>query len=279
MKGYKTLAIGAAMVVLPPLLSYLAGINWSDYVSPQVAVMISGVIMVALRVVTNTPIGKAVIAFLIVAVGLSMGAPRVEAADLAVNAINKALTSPTPCVAQSCSGWYAGFGILGDGSNADVIGNGINGSVFSSGGALKMQGGYQLWSNAWFAAIEASAGYEFTTNASANLPVVQKSGSKFIATELVKLGYNFFPSAVNATTTPSQSPIPLTVPANLLASSTPYMTFGGMQRRGISEWVNGVGVQTVIAAGWSSDVKYLYAPSQQGVPATSVVMLELNKHF
>ena len=186
---------------------------------------------------------------------------------------------PTPCIAQSCSGWYAGFGILGDGSNADIIGNGINGSVFSTGGAIKLQGGYQLWNGSWFAAIDGSVGYEFTTNNSANAPIVQKGGSKLVATELVKLGYNFFPGAQAAITTPSQSPVPLTVPANLLASSTPYLTFGGMQRRGISEWVNGAGIQTVIAAGWSSDVKYLYAPSQQGVPATSIVMLELNKHF
>ena len=183
-----------------------------------------------------------------------------------------------PCAAGSCSGWYAGFGILGDGSNADVIGNGINGSVFSTGGALKLQGGYQLWNGSWFAAIEGSAGYEFTTNSSAGA-VANANGSRFIGTELVKLGYNFFPSSLNAPVTPSQSPIPLSVPANLLASSTPYMVFGGMQRRGISEWVNGVGVQTIIAAGWSSDVKYLYAPAQQDVPATSIVMLELNKHF
>lgn len=183
-----------------------------------------------------------------------------------------------PCAAGSCSGWYAGFGILGDGSNADVIGNGINGSVFSTGGALKVQGGYQLWNGSWFAAIEGSAGYEFTTNSSAGT-VANAGGSRFIGTELVKLGYNFFPSTQSAVVSPSQSPIPLSVPANLLASSTPYMVFGGMQRRGISEWVSGAGVQTIIAAGWSSDVKYLYAPAQQNVPATSVVMLELNKHF
>lgn len=187
--------------------------------------------------------------------------------------------STSPCVPMSCSGWYAGFGILGDGSNADIVGNGINGSVFSSGGAIKLQAGYQLWNGAFFAAIEGGVGYEFTTNSSAGLPIAEKSGSKFIGTELVKLGYNFFPQAASAVTTPSQSPIPLVVPANLLASTTPYFVFGGMQRRGISEWVNGAGMQTVIAAGWSTDLKYLYAPSQQGVPATSVVMFELNKHF
>jgi opacity protein-like surface antigen len=193
-------------------------------------------------------------------------------------AINKAMTSATPCTPQSCSGWYAGFGVLGDGSNADIVGNGINGSVFSTGGAIKGQGGYQFWSGSLFAALDLSAGYEFTTNVN-NVPVVNNGGSKFIGLETVKLGYNFFPSTQTAMVTPSQSPIPLIVPANLLASTTPYFRFGGMQRRGISEWVNGAGLQTVIAAGWTSDVSYLYAPAQQGVPATSVVMFEINKHF
>jgi hypothetical protein len=231
----------------------------------------------------NTPISPLAKMAIILAVMLwsLFGFDRAHAADNLPALPNFAIKAPAPapCTPQNCSGWYAGFGVLGDGSNADIIGNGINGSVFSTGGAIKIQGGYQLWSGAWFAAIDGGIGYEFTTNTSASLPVTNKGGSKFIGTELVKLGYNFFPQSATAATTPSQSPIPLVVPANLLASSTPYATFGGMQRRGISEWVNGVGVQTVIAAGWSSDVKYLYAPSQQGIPATSVVMIELNKHF
>ena len=199
-----------------------------------------------------------------------------KAADLSGMPV-KALAA-SACAPGACSGWYAGFGILGDGSNADVIGNGINGSVFSTGGALKLQGGYQLWNGPWFAAIEGGVGYEFTTNSSANV-VINNRGSRFIGTELVKLGYNFFPSTQSAVVSPSQSPVPLIVPANLMAATTPYLTFGGLQRRGISEWVNGVGVQTIIAAGWSTDVKYLYAPSQQGIPATSIVMFDLNRHF
>lgn len=183
------------------------------------------------------------------------------------------------CAPGNCSGWYAGFGVLGDGSNVDVVANGVNGSVFSTGGALKIQGGYQFWNGSWFAALDGAVGYEYTTNVSAGAPVVGSGGSRFIGTELVKLGYNFFPSNLQGSTSPSQAPTPISVPANLLASSTPYVTFGGMQRRGRSEWVSGVGVQTVIAAGWSTDVKYLHAPSQQGEPAASIVMFEVNRHF
>lgn len=126
------------------------------------------------------------------------------AADMAVKAQPNIVGTFGGCAPQSCSGWYAGFGILGDGNNADVVGNGVNGSVFSTGGALKVQGGYQLWNGNWFAAIEGSVGYEFTTNATAGI-ITKDGGSRFIGTELVKLGYNFFPSPQSASPAPGRS--------------------------------------------------------------------------
>lgn len=183
------------------------------------------------------------------------------------------------CAAGDCSGWYGGFGILGDGTNVDIVGNGVNGSVFSAGGAIQVHGGYQLWNGSWFAAIEGGAGYEFTRGAATGLPITNNGGSKFIGTELVKLGYNFFPSAQSAQVVPSQSPVALISPANFFAATTPYLVFGGMQRRGKNLWVNGAGAETIISAGWTSSLQYLYAPSQNGDPATNVVMLGLNKHF
>ena len=197
------------------------------------------------------------------------------AADLPVYSKAPAYVA-TPCVAGSCSGWYADFGIMGDGSNADIIGGGLNNSIFQSGGALMVGGGYQLWNAAWFAAIEANLGYEFSQN---NGALINQGGQKFVGQELIKLGYNFFPSTQTATTTPAQSPVPTTTVANILSATTPYLAFGGMQRRGVNEWVNGAGVETIISAGWSSAIEYLYAPSQQGVPATQVVSLKLQKHF
>ena len=208
---------------------------------------------------------------------LSLLASPALAADLALKAVP--LPASQPCAAGACSGWYAGFGILGDGTNVDIIGNGINGSVFAAGGAITVHGGYQLWNGSWFAAIEGGVGYEFTRAAASNLPIVNNGGSKFVGTELVKLGYNFFPSSQSAVVTPSQSPIPLVSPANFFAATTPYLVFGGMQRRGKSLWANGAGAETVIAAGWTSSLQYLYAPSQNGDPATNIVMLGLNKHF
>lgn len=201
------------------------------------------------------------------------------AADLPAQ-ITKAPYASTICVPGNCSGWYAGFGLIGNGTNADIIGNGINGSVFAAGGAVELHGGYQLWNGAFFAAVEGVVGYEFNNAIGAKVPVVNNSfGNSVTGMELVKLGYNFFPSTQAAVTTPSQSPIPLTVPANLLAATTPYLVFGGLQRHGVSEWTNGAGLTTVVASGWSSFAEYLYTPAQQGQNADQIVRLGLNKHF
>lgn len=205
--------------------------------------------------------------------------PMARAADVGAPVFKAAPIYVPPavsCTPQNCSGFYVGGAVEGNGSNADIIGVGLNQSVFSEGVAVKIVGGYQFWSGSTFAALELSAGYEFSTPGTSG---IVPGGNKFVGEELAKLGYNFFPQATSATTTPSQSPSLLTVPADLLASSTPYLAFGGMQRLGKTIEVSGAGVQTVIAKGWSTDAKYLYAPAQQGLPATQVVELELLKHF
>jgi len=210
---------------------------------------------------------------------IAIGAPAFGADLPPIITKGPALAAPVSrCAPGACSGWYAGFGLIGNGTNADIVGNGINGSVFAAGGAVDIHGGYQLWNGALFAAAEASLGYEFSSPTS-NVPVANNIGSSFVGMELVKLGYNFFPSQQAALTTSSQAPVPLTVPANLLAATTPYLVFGGMQRHGISEWVNGAGVETVIAQGWSSRAEYLYAPSQQGQPSNQIVRIGIDKHF
>lgn len=187
-----------------------------------------------------------------------------------------------PCLAGSCSGWYGGFGFAGSGSNLDIVAGGLNNSVFAAGGIVKVQGGYQLWNGSWFAAIDVSLGGEFTTTANGSLPVVpnERGRSKLFGSEMIRLGYNFFPSPASAPVTPSQSPISgLIVPANLLAASTPFLQCGGVQRRGTSVGACGAGFETVIASSWTSTISYTNSPSQQGLPADNLVMIEINKHF
>ncbi len=57
LKGWKTVLFGLLLAVAPSALTYLGGLDWTQYVSPNVAAMIAGFLVIALRVVTTTPIG------------------------------------------------------------------------------------------------------------------------------------------------------------------------------------------------------------------------------
>ena len=60
MKGWKTVTFGLFMVVVPPALTYIGGIDWTSIgVSPAAAAVIGGIV-IALRAVTSTAIGKGV---------------------------------------------------------------------------------------------------------------------------------------------------------------------------------------------------------------------------
>jgi hypothetical protein len=57
MKGFKTVAFGLALVVIPPTVTYLGGVDWTTLgLSPGVSAAI-GFVVIGLRAVTNTAIG------------------------------------------------------------------------------------------------------------------------------------------------------------------------------------------------------------------------------
>ena len=57
-KGWKTIGFGLILVIVPPALTYLAGVDWTHLIGANAALIISGVITIALRAVTDTPLGK-----------------------------------------------------------------------------------------------------------------------------------------------------------------------------------------------------------------------------
>lgn len=57
MKGYRTLAFNAAIVGATAVLSWAAGIDWTQYVSPSAAMIVVAGVNVALRLVTSSPVG------------------------------------------------------------------------------------------------------------------------------------------------------------------------------------------------------------------------------
>lgn len=58
LKGWKTIIVGAGLAAVPAALQYLAGIDWTQYVSPEWAPTIAAAIMIAMRLVSTTPAGK-----------------------------------------------------------------------------------------------------------------------------------------------------------------------------------------------------------------------------
>ena len=58
MKGFKTVAFGLGLAIAPNALTFLAGVDWTQYVSANNAALISGLIVVALRFVTTSGVFK-----------------------------------------------------------------------------------------------------------------------------------------------------------------------------------------------------------------------------
>lgn len=58
LKGWKTTIFGLLVVVVPPALTYLGGINWVQLGVSPVAAAIIGALIIGLRAVTDTPIGS-----------------------------------------------------------------------------------------------------------------------------------------------------------------------------------------------------------------------------
>ncbi len=57
LKGYRTLIFGAAVAVVPPLMTYLGGVDWTSIgISPGAAAVI-GAAIIGLRAVTTTALG------------------------------------------------------------------------------------------------------------------------------------------------------------------------------------------------------------------------------
>lgn len=59
MKGYRTILVGLLIAIAPAGLNYLSGIDWTHLIGPNAALVIAGAITVGMRLVTNTPPGKA----------------------------------------------------------------------------------------------------------------------------------------------------------------------------------------------------------------------------
>ena len=182
---------------------------------------------------------------------------------------------PADCTPASCSGWYAGVGLTGNGTNADIIGNGLNQSVFAAGGILDLHGGYQMWNGTYLFAVEAAVGNQFS-----NGPVNQFGAKTLVGYEIVKFGGALSGLFNQTSPAPGQAPASFSVPAAInQAMISPYFAMGAIQRAGINAWATGAGAEFALAQGWNLDTRYMFAPAQQGLNALNMITIGLNYHF
>lgn len=157
------------------------------------------------------PIGDLIMRKSVLAIGamLSLFALPAKAADLPYKA--PSIFSGSACqlasasTPLSCSGGYIGGGIGGQGSNADIIGSGIAGSVFAGGITPWLDAGYQYVTGKWILGVELDMGYGLGSTATIN-----GTGTNFngLRTEILfKAGGNLSSLLGNQ--------VPITVPASL----------------------------------------------------------------
>lgn len=170
----------------------------------------------------------------------------VKAADLPVKAV---ATPVIGCVPTNCTGWYAGMNLAGVMTNANVIGNGINGSVAAGGQSIGVQGGYQFANGTWFFGPEFAANYVVNGNPN----VTGGAPSKYRVGEYLKIGTAL--SALLGIPTANTPGIPAAL-ANSVIS--PYLIFGAVQS-GIGQgWATGGGIEFALAQRWFVDTRYTY---------------------
>lgn len=157
---------------------------------------------------------------------------------------------PTVCTPTNCSGWYVGVNLTGAMTNANVIGNGINGSIAAGGQSIGVQGGYQFANGTWFFGPEFDANYVVNGNPN----VTGGAPSKYRIGEYVKVGT----ALSNLLSLDSAGPAP-GVPASLANSViSPYVLFGAVQSGVGQGWATGAGVEFALVKNWFADVRYTY---------------------
>jgi hypothetical protein len=240
MKGYRTILVGLLMAIAPAGLGYLLSVNWNAYLSPEAAFAISGVLTIAMRVVTTTPVAQAVgklcvamLAFLLVPVlALLMLLAPSRAADMPLASIPlKARAQALQPIPTNGCGYYVGLNTMGA---ASAMANNLTPGAQIVQGEFGATLGYtcNTASNAAFWFAEGS--FDVTNlNGQANGlsltgPAHFEQRFGFGATQFGSF-LSFFP-ALGSLSTPSLPVLPAGVTAG---PASPYL-YGGINEQDIS---------------------------------------------
>lgn len=209
---------------------------------------------------------KRLIRILAALAALAGGAPAF-AADLPAKA------APAPyvpvCTTSNCTGFYVGGHVEGEGSNADIIGSGINGSIFAGGAGMGAHAGYQLWNGNFFAAGEIGGTYDVGgKTVIGNLANV----SPWSVDYLVKAGIGINGLLNSGPPTPSQGPV-ATFQNLSAAMISPYAIVGGRTRNFGTGLVSGAGIEYTLGGGWNAYAEYLHVNFNQTVAGAAPVSI------
>ena len=181
------------------------------------------------------------------------------------------------CTTSNCSGFYGGLSLYGEGGNANVIGNGINGSVFAGGGMIGANVGWQLWNGSWFAALQGDGLFESAPSSTTTGFVP----GGFVGMLHAKVGGNAAALFNISPTAPAPSQGPISIPAQLLSSlMSPYVDLGCIAfRKNTTQWCSGAGAQFNIGNRWTADIVYDYGAPTTKVNALQTVGIQADYHF
>jgi len=177
-----------------------------------------------------------------------------NAADMPTKAMKyRALAPIIPCTVMSCvSKFYVGAGLAGNGTNANIIGNGLTGSVFAGGGIPFVDAGWMSWNGTVLVGFEAGAGYQINTGAT----TINASGSVnpqgYMAYQEVQVGGAL--SQIFGGASPVVPPTGLT--ADLM---TLYVAGGAEEHSYATGWRTGAGAKFILPnSNMIIDIGYRY---------------------
>jgi len=160
------------------------------------------------------------------------------------------ITGPTnPCTPTSCTGAYVGGFLAGNGTNADIIGSGLSGSVFAGGGIPGMVAGYQFANGSYFLAAEAGIGWQINVGSTIN--GVNTSETGYMAYEGIKVGGQL----AGILGTQASTTIPTVLTARLIS---PYVIVGAVERPFANGWMTGAGATFDLTPTLFLDIGYKY---------------------
>lgn len=168
---------------------------------------------------------------------------------------NKAPTSSgLTCTVSSCPGaFWLGGGVGGVGSNVDILGSGLDNSVFADGGIPFVEATYAAWQNNIMYGASVGGGYQFAQPASIGAASNNQSQP---------MGWAFFEAGGNLFSLFGSQTAPTVQTALIQDLVAPYAFTGPVFEKGATLWGNGAGLRYLVSPNVMFDIKYVFANDQ-----------------